>query len=283
VGNLVTINDGSGVGTAERIVVTEGFTLKFGVDTPPFSNLSLPTQDSSGLPGGPLETSTYPIVWVPSDKNLFVWDGALWRRFSPSPLTTKGDLYTFDGTQDVPLPVGTDDYYLKADSTTPTGLLWDPGPVPGGNDGDVQWKLDATHFGGSDNFVWDDTTNLLTILGGTGQAVHLGNYVAGSYVAWFEDGLGQFVNVCASSGGALVVSDGTRGAAFCDGTQAANFTDGVRNTLLCDGVDGVSTNGNCDAASYSVGGVPGVSGTFLSADATPKTVTVVNGQITGIV
>jgi hypothetical protein len=40
-----------------------------------------------------------------------------------SPLTTKGDLYTF-GTSDTRLPVGTDGFTLVADSVETTGLKW---------------------------------------------------------------------------------------------------------------------------------------------------------------
>lgn len=45
--------------------------------------------------------------------------------FTPyvSPLTTKGDLYTFS-SDDARLPVGADGYVLKADSGETTGLLW---------------------------------------------------------------------------------------------------------------------------------------------------------------
>ena len=43
---------------------------------------------------------------------------------SSSPLTTKGDLYTYSTTNDR-LPVGTDGLCLKALSSASTGLTWD--------------------------------------------------------------------------------------------------------------------------------------------------------------
>ena len=51
---------------------------------------------------------------------------------SASPLTTKGDLYTYD-TGNVRLPVGADGLFLKANSATATGLEW---AAAGGGSGD---------------------------------------------------------------------------------------------------------------------------------------------------
>jgi hypothetical protein len=57
--------------------------------------------------------------------NSTATDGIEWATPSAggSPLTTKGDLYTFD-TADQRLPVGTDGQILQADSTEATGLKW---------------------------------------------------------------------------------------------------------------------------------------------------------------
>lgn len=49
-----------------------------------------------------------------------------------SPATTKGDLIAFDGTDNVRLGVGTNDYVLTADSTTATGLAWKAASDGGG-------------------------------------------------------------------------------------------------------------------------------------------------------
>jgi len=64
---------------------------------------------------------------------------------TPSPLTTKGDLYTYSTTDDR-LPVGADGQSLFADSTTATGLTWQNLTGVNGlsNSGPYSFKLGGT-------------------------------------------------------------------------------------------------------------------------------------------
>jgi len=66
------------------------------------------------------------ICYIDADNNLYKYTGSAWVNVdsgSASPLTTKGDLYTYS-TSDTRLAVGTNGHVLTADSTTATGLKW---------------------------------------------------------------------------------------------------------------------------------------------------------------
>ncbi|MFA5997421.1 MAG: hypothetical protein WC791_02920 [Candidatus Paceibacterota bacterium] len=85
-----------------------------------------------------------------------------------SPITTKGDIISSDGTNDVRLAVGTDGQALTASSTTASGLAWATisggGGSPGGADTNIQFN-NAGAFGGSADFTWNNTTKDLTLGG----------------------------------------------------------------------------------------------------------------------
>lgn len=57
------------------------------------------------------------------DATTFLRGDDTWAVVDASPLTTKGDVYTYS-TGNARLGVGADDYVLTADSTEPTGLKW---------------------------------------------------------------------------------------------------------------------------------------------------------------
>lgn len=74
------------------------------------------------------------ICYIDADNNLYKYTGSAWVNVdsgSVSPLTTKGDVYTYS-TSDTRLAVGTDGHVLTADSTTATGLKWAAAAAGGG-------------------------------------------------------------------------------------------------------------------------------------------------------
>ena len=74
------------------------------------------------------------ICYIDADNNLYKYTGSAWVNVdsgSTSPLTTKGDLYTYS-TADTRLAVGTNGHVLTADSTTSTGLKWAAASTGGG-------------------------------------------------------------------------------------------------------------------------------------------------------
>lgn len=67
------------------------------------------------------------LCYIDADNNIYKYTGSAWVNIDTtgggSPLTTKGDLYTYS-TTDARLAVGTNNQVLTVDSSTATGLKW---------------------------------------------------------------------------------------------------------------------------------------------------------------
>ena len=109
-----------------------------------------------------------------------------------SPLTTKGDLYTYD-TDNQRLPIGTNTHVLTADDTQATGMKW--AAAPGGDSFKTQTVTDT-----DSGYTWTETGSAVA-----GSATDTITWVSGSNVDIDVDATSKAIRI--SSTGAQGSSD----------------------------------------------------------------------------
>ena len=147
-------------------------------------------------------------LWFESDTGkTFIYYDSQWVEVGPQPntgasaLTTKGDLLSRDASTVARLAVGTNGYFLKADSSATTGLTWSA--IPTINNLDDVGDVTITSAANGDLLKWNGTAwvnasgyALLASPTFTGtvvlpdNTVALGTKTTGDYVATITGGTG---------------------------------------------------------------------------------------------
>lgn len=138
-------------------------------------------------------------IWVTDTQRLQIDDGSAWRTIGPNPSTTKGDLIVHNGTVDARLAVGTDGFFLKANSSTATGLEW----ASGSANLSVRSMTSTGNILTSDDFVLFSgasfTATLPTAVGNAGKVFRFQhNGTSGSQVYSIATTSGQTVGLYTS-------------------------------------------------------------------------------------
>jgi hypothetical protein len=171
---------------------------------------------------------------------------------STSPLTTKGDLYTFS-TLDARLPVGTNNQILVADSTASTGLKWAT-PASGGFNTGYAYTA-ASESTTSTSFTNLTTATAVTVTTGTKALVSIKAGLNNNGVANVFCNMGFAV-----SGATTIAASSEYSNTFYH--QAAN--NHVQETSSVFVVTGLTAGSNTFTTKYSAdGGAGGTAAFFL--------------------
>jgi len=176
---------------------------------------------STTRPNAPYEGQT---IYETDTDLMYVWSGATWIRIYSSPTTTKGDIQTYSTVPDR-LAVGSNNTYLRANSSASTGLEWSSNAVG-------LELIASTTFTNSNNLLMNGVfsstydnyvvnVNLTSVSSATTIFMRLANgttvdasgiYLFGGFISYMGSGILSAVNGGgATTDWALAVQEGTYG------------------------------------------------------------------------
>ena len=180
-------------------------------------------------------------------------------------ILANGDITSNNGTFTANISAGN----VKTDNLLyANGVAWDLGGQPGGSNTYVQFN-DAGEFGGSTNFTFNKSTNVLTVTGNiAGTNVNAGNLLTANYVTGTLTTAAQPNITSVGTLTGLVVGNGTANVTFnTSGNGTLTATGNITAPYFIGNVQGnISGNivvpGNNTAVIFNDGGNAGASDAF---------------------